>query len=85
MIDSEFSTDLLDYILLKITLLRYKPIPLKFTHLFTICKIDGKWEFAVWHRELSLVLCDNLEGWDGMGDGRGVQEAGGNICMPVAD
>ena len=31
----------------------------------TICKIDSKWEFAVWHRELNLVLCDNLEGWDG--------------------
>ena len=30
------------------------------------------------------VLCDNLEGWDGMGDGREVQEEG-NICIPTAD
>ena len=21
-----------------------------------------QWKFAVWHRELSLVLCDDLEG-----------------------
>ena len=39
------------------------------------------------------LLCDtgssasalgNLEGWDGEGDGRGVQE-GGDMCIPVAD
>ena len=30
----------------------------------TICKIESQWEFAVLHRELNLVLCDNLEGWD---------------------
>ena len=29
-------------------------------------------------------LCDNLEGWDGEGDGREVLEAG-DICIPVAD
>ena len=28
--------------------------------------------------------CDNLEGWDGVGDGREVQE-GGDICIPVTD
>ena len=27
-------------------------------------------------------LCDNLEGWDGVEDGREVQEAG-DICMCV--
>ena len=42
----------------------------------TVCSIDGKWEFTVWHRELNSVLCDNLEGWDGVGDGRGVQDWG---------
>ena len=26
------------------------------------------------------VLCDNLEGWDGVGDGREVQEGGG-MCI----
>ena len=30
------------------------------------------------------VLCDNLEGWDGVGGRREVQE-GGNICTPMAD
>ena len=28
----------------------------------------------------SQVLCENLEGWDGVGDGREVQEAGG-MCI----
>ena len=28
----------------------------------TICKTDSKWEFALWHRELNPVLCDDLEG-----------------------
>ena len=30
------------------------------------------------------VFCDNLEGWDEAGGRREVQ-AGGDICMPVAD
>ena len=29
-------------------------------------------------------LCNNLEGQNGKGDGRGLQE-GGDICIPVAD
>ena len=29
------------------------------------------------------VLCENLEGWDGVGGGREVQE--GDICIPMAD
>ena len=36
------------------------------------------------HREFNSVLCANLEGWDGVGDGREVQE-GMDICIPVAD
>ena len=40
--------------------------------------------FAVWFRELKQGLCNNLEGWDGEGDGREVQE-GRDICIPVAD
>ena len=34
------------------------------------------------------MLCDNLEGWGGVGDGRGVQEGGDthtHIYKPVAD
>ena len=30
-------------------------------------KIGNWWEPAVWHRELSLVLCDDLDGWHGGG------------------
>ena len=30
------------------------------------------------------MLWDNLEGWDGIGDGREVHE-GGDICVPMAD
>ena len=47
-----------------------------------ICKIDSKWELPVWLRELKLVLCDNEEGWDGVGGRRDIQE-GGDICIPV--
>ena len=31
-----------------------------------------------------LVLCNNLEGWDGEGDGREFPE-GGDICTPMTD
>ena len=44
--------------------------------------MDSQWDFAVWHRELNPVLCDNLEGWDGVGGGMEVQE-GGDMCIPV--
>ena len=50
----------------------------------TICKIDSQWEFAVWLRELKQWLCNNLEGWDGEGDGKEIQ-GGGDICIPMAD
>ena len=42
----------------------------------TVHKIDSEREFAGWLRELNPVLCDNLEGWEGVGDGRRVQEGG---------
>ena len=47
----------------------------------TISKIDSHWEFAVWLRKLKQGLCFNLEGWDGVGDGREVQK-GEDICRP---
>ena len=40
----------------------------------TICEIYHQWEFAVWFKKLKQGLCINLEGWDGAGDGREVQE-----------
>ena len=53
----------------------------------TKCKIDSWWEAAAWHREISSVLCDHLEGWDGEGgregDARGKRY--GNICICMAD
>ena len=49
-----------------------------------ICKIDIQWEFAVCLRELKQRVCINLEGCDGEGDGREVQE-GGDICTPMTD
>ena len=39
---------------------------------------------AVQHRELNPVLCDELEGWDGVGGGREVQE-GGDIWILMTD
>ena len=32
------------------------------------------------NRELHLVLCDNLEGWDGVEGSREMQEEG-DVCM----
>ena len=39
----------------------------------TICKIDSWWEFLYDAGSSKPVLCDNLEGWDGVGGGREVQ------------
>ena len=50
----------------------------------TICKIDSQQKFSVWLRKLKQGLYINLEGWDGQGDGRELQE-GGYICIPMAD
>ena len=44
-------------------------------------KLDSQWEFAVRLRELKY--CDNLDGWDGVGGGREVQE-GVDICRSTA-
>ena len=49
-----------------------------------ICKIDSQRVFAVCLGKLKQGLCINLEGWDGEGDGSGVQERG-VICIPMAD
>ena len=32
----------------------------------TMCKIDGLWEAPLWHRELSSLLCDDLDNHDGV-------------------
>ena len=48
----------------------------------TMCKLDSQWEFAVWLRELKLVLSNNLE--CGMGrevGGRGHMHAYGWLML----
>ena len=50
----------------------------------TIYKIDSQQEFAVWLRKLKQGDSINLEGWDGAGDWRQVQN-GGDVCIPIAD
>ena len=47
-------------------------------------KIDCQWEFAVWFSDLKWVLCDKLEGWDGVGAGREVQK-GRDVGIPMGD
>ena len=47
----------------------------------TTCKMERQRKAAVQHRELSSVLCDDLEG--GMGQ-EGAQE-GGDMCILMAD
>ena len=49
-----------------------------------VCNIDSQQECAVWLRKLKQGFYINLEGWDGEGDGRQVEE-GGVICIPRAD
>ena len=50
----------------------------------TICKTDSQSEFALCLRELKEGHCNNLEGWNGKGIGREVQE-GGDICILMVD
>ena len=45
---------------------------------------NRQWEFAVWLRELTPALCDDLEGGMGREVGRDAQE-GGDMGMPMAD
>ena len=47
----------------------------------SICKIDSQWKFDLSLRELKEGLFNNLEGWDGEGDWRGVWE-GVNMGVP---
>ena len=47
----------------------------------TIYKIDSQWEFAVWLSELKKGLCNNLQGWDGEGDGREFKREGTYVYL----
>ena len=50
----------------------------------TICKRDSQLRICYMTRKLKQDLCNNLEGWDGEGDGREFQK-GGDICISVTD
>ena len=50
----------------------------------TTCKMDSQQEFVVQLKKLKQGLCINLEGWDGVGDGRLIQKRR-DICVPMAD
>ena len=40
-----------------------------------MCEAESWWEVAIWHKKHSLVLSDDLEGWDGGIGGRFRREA----------
>ena len=50
----------------------------------TICKVDSRGDSLYDAGSSNLVLCDTLEGWDGVGVGRKVQE-GKDICISMVD
>ena len=50
----------------------------------TICKRNSQPEVAVWLGKLKQGLCINLEGWNGVGDGREFQKGEDN-SIPMAD
>ena len=50
----------------------------------TVYKIDSSGNWLYDARSSNPVFCDNVEGWNGTGGGREVQE-GGEICIPMAD
>ena len=54
------------------------------TYTLTCVKQTVNWKLLYNTGSSNPVLCDNLEGWDEVGGRREVQ-AGGDICMPVAD
>ena len=47
----------------------------------TTCTTESQWEAAVQHREITSVLCNDLEGWDGR---REAQERE-DICTHIID
>ena len=40
-----------------------------------MCEAESSWEVAIWHKNHSLVLSDDPEGWDGGIGGRFRREA----------
>ena len=57
---------------------------LSWKHTFPHVKSIASRNFLYDAGSSSLVLCDNLEGWDGVRDGREDQERR-DICIPMTD
>ena len=56
-----------------------------FANIFPLfCGLSFSVIYAVWCRELSWVVCDDLNGWDRFVGRREVQE-GGDICIHIVD
>ena len=55
-------------------------VVLTYTHT-TVCEIDGQWEAAVYPRELSSALGDDLEGWGGGGSGGRLRREGTYVYL----
>ena len=62
------------------------PLPVVlFANIFPLfCGLSFNVIYAVWCRELSWVVCDDLNGWDRFVGRREVQE-GGDICIHIVD
>ena len=50
-----------------------------------MCEIASYWEAAVYHREISSVLRDHLEGWDGEGEREGGSRGRGYVDICITD
>ena len=50
-----------------------------------MCKIESYWEVVAQLRELSLLLSDELKGWNGVGVGGREAQEGADICIHMAD
>lgn len=54
------------------------------TDIYTLPRVNrGLWEAAESHTELSLVFCDDPEGWDWVGRRKAQDRQ--DICVPIAD
>ena len=47
-----------------------------------MCKIDSQWRPLYTCRELNLVLCDDLEGWDAAAAAKSLQSCP-TLCDPI--
>ena len=51
---------------------------------FSTDYLENKVHSLISKLKIYLMLCNNLDRWDGMGGGKEVKK-GGHICIPMAD